>query len=150
MARTKAGGLQLQQLPLAMEAISIAAEGSVGGDDTVAGDEEGDGIAGQGLADCSGGRAMKEPGEVAVGAGLAVRDGEKRLPDAALEGGTLRMEARKSMRLPAGKIIVQPSEGLGNDGDRCGRHIGGGESIGVIYEAEAGEAFAIARKKDGA
>jgi len=50
MARTKAGGLQLQQLPLAMEAISIAAEGSVGGDDTVAGDDEGYGIASEGLA----------------------------------------------------------------------------------------------------
>lgn len=70
------------------------------------------------------------------------------MPDAALEGGTVRMEARKSMRLTAGKIIVQPSDGLGEDGDRCGRHSGGGESIGSIEEAEAGEAFAIAREED--
>ena len=138
----------MKQLLLAGEAVGIAAEGGVGGDDAVAGDEEGDGIAGKSLADGPGGTAMKEPGEVAVGAGLAVRDGEKRLPDAALKGGTVRMEARKRTRLTAGKIIVQPSEGLGEDGDRCGWHSGGGGGIGVIYEAEAGEAFAIAGEKD--
>ena len=62
---------------LAGEAVGIAAEGGVGGDDAVAGDEEGDGVAGQSLADGPGRTAMKKPGEVAVGAGLAVRDGEK-------------------------------------------------------------------------
>lgn len=67
----------MEQLLLAGEAVGIAAEGGVGGDDAVAGDEEGDGIAGEGLTDGLGGTAMKEPGEVAVGAGLAVRNGEK-------------------------------------------------------------------------
>lgn len=62
---------------LAGEAVGIAAEGSVGGDDTVAGNDEGDGVAGKSLADGLGGTAMKKPGEVAVGAGLAVGDGEK-------------------------------------------------------------------------
>ena len=67
----------MKQLLLAGEAVGIAAEGGVGGDDAVAGDEEGDGVAGKSLADGPGRTAMKELGEVAVGAGLAVRDGEK-------------------------------------------------------------------------
>jgi len=71
------------------------------------------------------------------------------LPDAALEGGTVRMETGESMRLMTCKIIVQPSDGLGDDGDRCGRHIGS-SSFGIIEEAKAGEAFAIAREEDGA
>ena len=113
MRHSYPGGLQAQQLLFACGTIGIAAEATVGGDDAVAGDDEGNGIAADGLADCPGGTAIKEPGEVAIGAGLAVRDGEEYLPDTALERCAVRMEAGNGMRLTAGKIIVQPMDGLG-------------------------------------
>lgn len=117
MQHSYSGRLQVQELPFAIHTIGITAEGTVSGDDAVAGDNESYGIAGQGLADCLGGTAIKKPGEVAVGTGPAVRNGEKSLPDAALESCAAGIETRENMRLTAGKIIIQPSESLGEDGN---------------------------------
>ena len=71
---------------LEVETTGETAEGAVGADDAMAGDDDGDGVLSVGLsggAKSSG--AADFLGEPAIAAGLAVRDGEQALPDGLLE-----------------------------------------------------------------
>lgn len=68
------------------EAPAVAAGEAIRADDAVAGDEDGDGVFADGVADGSGGFGKSYvPGDVGVGGGLGERDFEQCFPDHFLE-----------------------------------------------------------------
>lgn len=76
-----------------MEARAVPAQGAVVGDDAVAGDDDTDGVGGVGLAHGAGGAGWTErTGDVAVAARFAIRDREKRTPNALLVRGAFELE----------------------------------------------------------
>lgn len=83
----------------AVVAVGVEFEG-VGGEDAVAGVEEGQGIAGADGADGAGGT------ELGVGARLAVGYGEQGRHDAALEGSHARGELQGQVKGAAGAVAI--------------------------------------------
>ena len=82
-----------QQPALAVQAGTVAPQAAVRGDDPVAGDDEGDGIDGVGLAHGPGGLGAPYPaGQFAVGDGLPPGNAPQFLPDPELKGGALGVQ----------------------------------------------------------
>ena len=104
-----------------------AAHLAVGGDDAVAGDDDGDGVAAAGGADGAGGGA-EFLGDAAVGADVALRDALHDVPDQALEGGAFRADGQVEGVQVAGEIGAQLPVGL-RDQRVLQRGFGGGDRV---------------------
>jgi len=82
-------GFVLQQPGLALEAAAVASEGAVRADDTMAGDDDADGVLAVGEADAAyGGGVADSGGELGVSDGRAGGDLLEGGPDLALEEGS--------------------------------------------------------------
>ncbi len=80
----------MQEFCFPVEPARKASEFTVGSEDAVAGDEEGDGVGAAGLADGAAAVGVVDgAGDFAVGRGLVEGDKAKGVPDLLLEGGAL-------------------------------------------------------------
>ena len=130
----------------------------MGSDDPVAGDDDGNGVAGDGAADGLGGHGrdtvfLREDGcDFAVVGSLAEWDGEEDLPDATLEWSAARVQRGSEVGDVAGKVEVEPAAGLFEDWKLMARG-GLGYGPGNVFlpvEPEAGQRCPVAREDDGA
>jgi len=93
----------------------IATDGTISTHHTMAGDDDGDGVAAIGLADRA--RAGGEgAGDVTIGAGFARRYLLQRGPDTALKGRAMRCERKLEMPALAVEIILQLFGGVAQQG----------------------------------
>src|SRR5205809_437985 len=94
--------LQPKQLVLDLQATSVTAQGTAGGDDSMAGNDDGDGIVMIGLAyGPERSRAAHLPGDFGIGASFAVGDRQQGVPTFFLEFGADKVQlAGKLTQIP--------------------------------------------------
>ena len=102
------GSLQVKQLALDVESAAIAAQRSSGGDDAMAGNNDGDRIPIVGHADSAEGMWVSDgAGDIAVAASLAVGDREERLPAGKLKRGSAEVERHRKFATLAAKVLFE-------------------------------------------
>src|SRR5690606_13052359 len=90
--------LQLQQFPLQIDPPAVPTQPPIGADDPMAGDGDGDGIAGDGPCHGPGRRrAAETPGDFGVGGRLSPGDAAQVLPHLALEGRASDVQVRREV-----------------------------------------------------
>ena len=114
----------------------------------MAGDDDGYGVAADGLSYGLRRAAAHTPGYGAVGGGHTVRYLPQSLPYALLEGGAARLQRRQEVGAPAGEVEVEPTPGSAE----YIYGINSDYSICSLYdpEAEAREDAAVGGQRDGA
>ncbi len=112
---------QGQQRAFQLKAAAVADQSAVAPDNAVAGDDEADGVGADGAPDgAHGARTFDLRGDVAVGARLAVGDGEQGLPDGALKGGAAQVQRKGERRVFAGAVGLQVGACRVQDGGAAG------------------------------
>src|SRR3954451_5800596 len=107
-------GLEVEQVPLAVQPAAVAGEAAVRADDPVAGHDDRDRVAAVGGADRPRPvRAPDLPGDLAVAARLAVRDRGQRLPHAAQERRAVQREGEGELVALAREVLVELGAGRG-------------------------------------
>lgn len=101
--------LQLQQILLAVEAVGEACQGAVAADDSVAGDDEGNGVAADGTTDGLRGAATNPSGNLAISYRLPIGYGEEFMPDALLESRATKVYRRGEVGFATGEVEVKPT-----------------------------------------
>ena len=102
------GSLQVKQLALDVESAAIATQRSSGGDDAMAGNNDGDRIPIVGHADgAEGPRVPDDASDISIAARLAVRDRAQRLPAGELKLGATKIERHRELTPFAGKVLVE-------------------------------------------
>ena len=102
------GSLQVKQLALDVESAAIAAQRSSGGDDAMAGNNDGDRIPIVGHADSAEGMWVSDgAGDIAVAASLAVGDREERLPAGKLKRGSAEVERHRKFATLVAKVLFE-------------------------------------------
>ena len=105
---------QLQQLHFPVDAAAITGETSACSDDAVAGDHQGNGVVPHRAADGLGGHfcqsalARDPGGDLPVGHGLPVGNGEHDVADGLPERCGIVTKWRQKVRFSAGKVYIQP------------------------------------------
>jgi hypothetical protein len=136
----------VEEPALAFDAAAVAGEGSVGSDDAMTGDDDGDGIGAVGEADRANRRGPADGGgEFAVGSGCTAGNVAQSLPDLALEGraGGGDGEIVDDAQL-AGEVA---RDGVGEAvGIACG---GENESVRAVVFAQLAEDDCVALAEQG-
>ena len=104
--------LQLQEGTFAVEAACITGEAAVRADNTVAGDDNGDGVAPHGTAHRLRRAATDAASQFAVGHRLSVGDSKQGLPNTLLEWCASQQKVWGEIRFLSGEKDVEPTEGI--------------------------------------
>ena len=106
--------LQPEQFYLLVNASGISRQAAIRAHHAVAGDDNGNLV----FAHSAAHRLCRHPGQspfcghlpgnITIGTGLAVWDGSQNCPDLILEVGAGKMHGRCEIRIPAGKVNIQP------------------------------------------
>ncbi len=119
---------KLQKPLLALYSSGIAGEASGGANDAVAGNDNGDGVATDGIADSLGGHAFKThfrgnaAGDVAISESGAIGYARQMLPDEHLEGCAFEQNPRKMRRFFALEVRIEPLACFGENWQIIGRN----------------------------
>ena len=130
----------------------------MGADDSVTGNYDGDGVAGDGAAYGLGRHGWdalsprEDSGDFSVGGSPSERDGEQEFPDASLEWSAARAQRWREVWDVASEVEVKPVAGLFEDGELM---IRGGLGYGLRnvilpVKPKAGQRCPVAREDDGA
>ena len=108
-----------QQPFLALQSTGITGQGAVASDDTMAGNNDADGVPVYGAADGAGGSGTPDaPRHIAITHGVPERDRQEGPPDALLKGGALQGQRHSKGDAPSREILVQFPDALLDD-RRC-------------------------------
>ena len=113
---------QRQQFALDVESPAVAAQRSIRGNHPMAGNNDGDGIpiirqphSPEPL------RTAHRASDVGIGAGLAIGDGQQRIPAGKLKGSSAQLERNSKLATLAGKVLAQFATTCASEFDLCGR-----------------------------
>jgi hypothetical protein len=100
-------GFDFEKAFFTVEAAGVAAQAAVFTNDTMAGDDDAEGIsAGGGSRRPRGFGRASAPGQFGVGDGFAERDAGNLFPDFALKFGPVESEGDRKIRALAGQIFI--------------------------------------------
>src|SRR5882724_187213 len=141
--RAQIGLLQIEQFALDVESATVSAERAVGGDHTMTGNNNRDGITVVRHADGAECMWMRDGlGDVAVRASLAVRDVEQGAPALQLKVGAAEVEGEGEVLAIASEIFVEfaepGGEGVGGFLPRLVVAFGGLAAVELEFEQAAG------------
>ena len=140
--RSDNGSVLVGEEPLlAVHSAAVAGEGTVGADDAMAGNDDGDGVAAVCAADgAAGGGIADAAGLLGIAAGLAEGDGLEVFPGAGFEIGSLEEEGDGKFAAMPGEIFGKLAAGLIEDRMGGVLRIGG---VGGGFGESQGEQAAI-------
>lgn len=142
-AASVGGGFEGEEELLGGEAAGEPGKFAAGGEDTVAGEEDGEGVVADGGADgAGGGGAVEGVGDGGVGGGAAVGNGGEGVPHGFLEVGAAGVEGQGESGACAGEVFGELRGRVGEE--RMGGVLGGGrEGVAAVIFPEKGEEVGV-------